>query len=126
METLTPLQEVIKGKVEFIILVHPLIPLSEAIEDLTGGVGNEIHITDILDRNKFWQEELMNVNNEFLFGCVTGAFDGWRDEEPMIARQGITRMHSYTILEAKEVEGKRLMKIRYPIQALTFTVTHDH
>lgn len=108
-----PLQEVIKGKLAFVELVHPLTPLSEAIEDLTGGVGNEIHISDILDRNKFWKEELMNVNNDFLFGCVTGTFDDWRDEEePMIARQGITRMHSYTILEAKEVEGKRLMKIR--------------
>lgn len=43
----------------------------EGIEDLTGGVTTELFTTDILDKERFWQE-LMRVNEEFLFGCSTG------------------------------------------------------
>ena len=50
----------------------------EAIEDLTGGVTTELFTTDILDKNKFWSEEIMKVNEEFLFSCATGTFDRWQ------------------------------------------------
>ena len=52
---------------------------SEAIEDLTGGVTTDLLSTDILDRDKFWSEEIMKVNEEFLFSCSTGRFDKWQD-----------------------------------------------
>ncbi|TID20536.1 cysteine proteinase [Venturia nashicola] len=81
--------------------------VGEGIEDLTGGVTTELYSTDILDKEKFWKEELMNVNKEFLFGC--GTMDGKHGE-----RNGILEKHAYSIMEAREVEGKRLLKLRNP------------
>ncbi|KAL9597645.1 MAG: hypothetical protein Q9179_004192 [Wetmoreana sp. 5 TL-2023] len=83
----------------------------EAIEDLTGGVTTELLTTDILDTEKFWTDELMKVNEEFLFGCATGRFDKWQgsqDAEEKGARKGVIRM------SAVELKGERLLKIRNP------------
>ncbi len=33
---------------------------------------------DILDTTKFWSDETMKVNNEFLFGHATGNSDNWQ------------------------------------------------
>ncbi|KAL8943829.1 MAG: hypothetical protein Q9216_000822 [Gyalolechia sp. 2 TL-2023] len=89
----------------------------EAIEDLTGGVTTELLTTDILDTDKFWSDEVMKVNDEFLFGCATGRFDKWQGslsgEEPG-ARKGVVRMHAYSIQEAREIKGERLLRIRNP------------
>jgi hypothetical protein len=46
------------------------------LEDLTGGVTSEVYTTDILDTDYFWKEELLKVNEEFLFGCASGIFGG--------------------------------------------------
>lgn len=54
---------------------------SEAIEDLTGGVTTELFTTDILDKDKFWSEEIMKVNEKFLFSCATGTFDSWQGSD---------------------------------------------
>ena len=89
----------------------------EAIEDLTGGVTTELFTTDILDKEKFWSEEIMKVNDEFLFGCATGTFDKWQgsDQASRIgARNDIVRMHAYSIQEAKEIKGERLCRLRNP------------
>ncbi|KAL8910366.1 MAG: hypothetical protein Q9171_004320 [Xanthocarpia ochracea] len=67
----------------------------EAIEDLTGGVTTELLTTDILDTDKFWSDEIMKVNDEFLFGCATGRFDNWQgstDAEEKGARKGVLRL----------------------------------
>lgn len=50
----------------------------EALEDLTGGVTTELFTSDILDTDKFWTDEIMKVNKDFLFGCATGMFDYWQ------------------------------------------------
>jgi hypothetical protein len=87
---------------------------SEAIEDLTGGVTTEILSSNILDKDKFWKEELMKVNKEFLFGCSTGFLSNWLapdDDEPK-ERKGIAEMHAYSIMEAREIDGKRLVRLR--------------
>lgn len=94
---------------------QPLIRASEAIEDLTGGVTTELFTTDILDKAKFWSEEIMQVNKEFLFGCATGTFDRWQDSDVASrigARDNIVRMHAYSIMEAKEIKGHRLLRVR--------------
>ncbi|KAF2837664.1 cysteine proteinase [Patellaria atrata CBS 101060] len=81
--------------------------VGEGIEDLTGGVTTEVFATDILDKDKFWNEELMKVNQEFLFGC--GQMGGKYGE-----RQGIQENHAYSIMAAKEIDGERLLKLRNP------------
>ena len=40
--------------------------VGEGIEDLTGGVTSEVLSSNILDKDRFWSEELMKVNEEFL------------------------------------------------------------
>ncbi|EMC99760.1 hypothetical protein BAUCODRAFT_30166 [Baudoinia panamericana UAMH 10762] len=81
--------------------------VGEAIEDLTGGVTSELHATDILSREDFWENELSKVNRQFLFGCgQSRGFDG--------DRRGIQHRHAYSVMEAREVDGKRLVKLRNP------------
>lgn len=77
----------------------------EGIEDLTGGVTTELFATDVLDKDKFWEEELMNVNKQFLFGC--GQMGGIYGQ-----RRGILEKHAYSIMEARDIDGKRLLKLR--------------
>ncbi|KAL8827416.1 MAG: hypothetical protein Q9191_003199 [Dirinaria sp. TL-2023a] len=86
----------------------------EAIEDLTGGVTTEIFTSDLLDTDKFWNEELMSVNDEFLFGCYTGFFDSWQGFGAWADRKDIVALHAYSILEAREVKGERLLRLRNP------------
>lgn len=81
----------------------------EGIEDLTGGVTSEIYTKDILDKEYFWKEELMKVNEEFLFGCSTGMWGiGWGD------RRGIVELHAYSVMKAVEVDGHRLLLLKNP------------
>ena len=91
--------------------------VGEAIEDLTGGVTTEFFSTDILDRDQFWKEELLNVNKDFLFGCATGFFSNWLDpnyDGPPRERRGISEGHAYSIMDAREINGQRLLKLRNP------------
>jgi hypothetical protein len=81
--------------------------VGEGIEDLTGGVTSEVFATDILDKDKFWNEELLNVNKTFLFGC--GQMGGIYGE-----RRGIQEKHAYSIMETREIDGHRLLKLRNP------------
>jgi len=81
--------------------------VGEGLEDLTGGVTTEVFATDILDKEKFWYDELMRVNKEFLFGC--GQMGGIYGE-----RKGIMEKHAYSIMEAREIDGQRLLKLRNP------------
>lgn len=72
---------------------------------MTGGVTSELFTADILDKDRFWTDELMNVNIAFLFGL---AQMGGRYGE----RSGIIEKHAYSIMEAKELDNFRLLKIR--------------
>lgn len=77
----------------------------------------ELFTTDILDKDKFWTDEIMKVNDKFLFGCSTGSFDKWLDSDVASlpgARGGIMRLHAYSIMDAVEKKGKRLVKVRNP------------
>ena len=80
---------------------------------MTGGVTSELFAADILDKDKFWAEELMNVNKLFLFGLSQM---GGRYGE----RRGIIEKHAYSIMEARELDNFRLLKIRYTSVPPTF------
>lgn len=59
----------------------------------------------------------MKVNDEFLFSCATGIFDRWQGSDVASAygaRENIVRMHAYSIMEAREIKGHRLLKVRNP------------
>jgi hypothetical protein len=59
----------------------------------------------------------MKVNEEFLFGCGTGLFSNWLDpmyRGPPRDRKGISENHSYSIMEAREIRGHRLLRLRNP------------
>ncbi|GLE04739.1 hypothetical protein PINS_up013718 [Pythium insidiosum] len=79
----------------------------EGVEDLTGGVTSEIVCEDILDRDRFWREELTKVNKELLFAC---AISGVR----AFAVHGIIVNHAYSVLKAVEVNGQRFVQVRNP------------
>ncbi|KAI1800021.1 cysteine proteinase [Daldinia bambusicola] len=81
----------------------------EGIEDLTGGVTSELYTTDILDKEYFWKEELMKVNDEFLFGCSTGMWGSYWGE-----RKGIYELHAYSIMKAVDIDGQRLVLLKNP------------
>jgi len=81
---------------------------SEGVEDLTGGVTTELLTSDILDTDEFWENEIMKVNKEFLFGCSTGLLDGGYGN-----RDGISEGHAYVLMEARVLKsGQRLVKLR--------------
>ncbi|KAL4965201.1 calpain-like protein [Aspergillus stella-maris] len=91
--------------------------VGEAVEDLTGGVTSDVLTNNILDKDKFWSEELMQVNKEFLFGCGTGLYSNWlapNHRQPPRDRKGISEQHSYSIMDVKEIDGVRLVKLRNP------------
>lgn len=82
----------------------------EGIEDLTGGVNVSIDTEDILDKDVLW-DELKLVNKKFLFGCSSrrGMDSLPADDE------GFVRGHAYTVLEARELDGWRLLRLKYVI-----------
>lgn len=71
----------------------------EGIEDLTGGIASFVRSENVLDKDKLWQE-LMQVNESFLFGCATRK---GRDSESA-DDEGFIRGHAYTVLAAHEVD----------------------
>ncbi|KLJ11642.1 hypothetical protein EMPG_13182 [Blastomyces silverae] len=90
--------------------------VGEAIEDLTGGVTSEIRSRDILDKERFWKGDLINVNKKFVFGCATGLYGRWLypDHYSSKERSGIHECHAYSIMDAKEINGQRLLRVRNP------------
>lgn len=77
----------------------------EAVEDLTGGVSTSILCQDIMDRDRFWTEELLQVNKTFLFGASMS----WGPED-----KGLVGNHAYSVLRAVEAKGKRFVLVRNP------------
>ena len=71
----------------------------------------ELFSVDILDKDKFWTDRLMNVNKLFLFGL--SQMGGVHGE-----RAGIIESHAYSIMEARELDNFRLLKIRYDLMFL--------
>ncbi|KAJ3828949.1 hypothetical protein F5880DRAFT_1502696 [Lentinula raphanica] len=103
----------------------------EAIEDLTGyaqasespshsstmfysGVSTFIPTSDILDIDRFWNEELLKANQDRLFGCSFDGLDGTRSGDYNASISGLIGDHAYSVLRAVEVKGKRFVVLRNP------------
>ncbi|KAG5637238.1 hypothetical protein H0H81_005283 [Sphagnurus paluster] len=86
----------------------------EAIEDLTGGVTSFIYTKDVLDPDRFWNEELLLANTDRLFGCSFNNLDSSRSGEEGATVNGLIGAHAYSILRAVEAQGKRFVVIRNP------------
>ncbi|KAG0372535.1 hypothetical protein BGX24_000132 [Mortierella sp. AD032] len=81
---------------------------AEGIEDLTGGTASMMFTSDILDRDRFWEEEMKEVNKHTLMGC----FIQFEEENP--EKHGIQSGHAYSVLSVAEYEGERLVHVRNP------------
>ncbi|CAI5977297.1 unnamed protein product [Closterium sp. NIES-64] len=79
----------------------------EGVEDLTGGVTSEIITRDILDKDRFWTDELTKVNKELLFACAISGVNA-------VSVNGIITNHAYSVLQAVEIKGTRLVHVRNP------------
>lgn len=77
---------------------------SEGIEDLTGGVAVVINPEDIMDKERFWKEQLSQVNEKYLFGGGTKATPS----------RGFVGGHAYTVLRTYEEGDLKLLKLRNP------------
>lgn len=83
---------------------------SEAVEDMTGGVGTTIASSKILDKDKLWRE-LAGSDGQFVF-ALSAMGTGWDR-----TRNGLALGHAYSVLQATEAtdeDGKRhrLVQIR--------------
>ncbi|KAG9093462.1 hypothetical protein FRC07_011459, partial [Ceratobasidium sp. 392] len=85
---------------------------SDAIEDLTGGVSTVFHVHDILDTDKFWEDELSKVNQGRLFGCYLYRLAGGVQDD--IEINGLLTGHAYSVISATEINGKRFLRVRNP------------
>ncbi|KIM33740.1 hypothetical protein M408DRAFT_325348 [Serendipita vermifera MAFF 305830] len=85
----------------------------EGIEDLTGGVCYSLPLVDILDPNKLW-EELSQPNRSILYGCALQGLDNERSLNTANRVHGLVTGHAYTVLHAKEYNGKRFVVVRNP------------
>jgi hypothetical protein len=86
----------------------------DAIEDLTGGVSTLLQSKDILDPDRFWDEELLRATKDRLFGCSFNDLDSTRSGVTGAQVQGLVGGHAYSVLRAVGVKGKRFLVIRNP------------
>ncbi|KAJ7720017.1 cysteine proteinase [Mycena metata] len=87
---------------------------SEGVEDLTGGVSSFIQSKDILDKDKFWKDELSNANRDRIFACSFQGLNPARHGDYNATISGIRGKHSYAVLKTLEYKGKRFLMIRNP------------
>ncbi|KAG0230208.1 hypothetical protein B0O80DRAFT_451534 [Mortierella sp. GBAus27b] len=87
----------------------------EGLEDLTGGTASMLFTCDILDKDRFWREEMQQVNKTTLMGCSIN-YDSHETE-----KNGIQSGHAYSVLRVAEFHGHRLVHIRNPWGAIEWT-----
>ncbi|KAJ7364635.1 hypothetical protein DFH08DRAFT_839665 [Mycena albidolilacea] len=87
---------------------------SEGVEDLTGGVSRFIGSRDILDKDRFWEEELLNANKDRIFACSFHGLSPARNGDLNATISGLRSKHSYAVLKTLEFKGKRFLVLRNP------------
>lgn len=69
---------------------------------------------DILDVDKFWNDELLKSNKDRLFGCWFKTLDGVRSGLTNATVDGLVGNLSHSVIRAIEVKGKRFVVLRNP------------
>ncbi|PPR06288.1 hypothetical protein CVT24_001094 [Panaeolus cyanescens] len=89
---------------------------AEAIEDLTGGVSNNVLTRDILDPDRFWSDEMVLANTASRLLCVSMLpLDKTRNgAKSTIPVNGLQDNHAYSVLRVQECKGKRFVVLRNP------------
>ncbi|KAL0581775.1 hypothetical protein V5O48_000252 [Marasmius crinis-equi] len=89
--------------------------VSEAVEDMTGGVSTSVPTKDIFDSEVFWTNELLKANVDRMFGCVYRSLDRTRNgSSSSPSLNGLIGDHCYSVLRAVEYRGKRFVILRNP------------
>ncbi|KAG9292488.1 hypothetical protein G9A89_001561 [Geosiphon pyriformis] len=81
--------------------------VGQGLEDLTGGVCTTLITSEIMNVERFWKEELSNVNQNVLFAAQ-------RDPGTTADGKGLADGFTYCIFKAVEFDGKRLLKMGNP------------
>ena len=76
------------------------------------GVSSTILCRDILDKDKFWQEELINANKDRLFACWFKMLPGMQRNNSV---NGLEGSLSYSVVRAVEIKDKRFIVVRDPL-----------
>ncbi|KAJ6589388.1 hypothetical protein B0H19DRAFT_1248934 [Mycena capillaripes] len=87
---------------------------NEGVEDLTGGVSSFVQSKDILDKDKFWQEELLKANKDRIFACSFQGLNPTRNGDFDATISGLHSKHSYAVLKTLDFKEKRFLVIRNP------------
>lgn len=69
--------------------------------------------SDILDKDRFWNEEMKQVNKSTLMGCSINF------QETEAEKHGIQSGHAYSVLRTAEWEGERLVHVSWDIRTDT-------
>ncbi|KAJ3573576.1 hypothetical protein NP233_g2348 [Leucocoprinus birnbaumii] len=79
------------------------------------GVSSTILTKDILDPDRFWTDELLRTNHDRLFNAAYDEYQNSRNPKDDLSEiEGLIGGHSYSILKAIEVGGKRFLMMRNP------------
>jgi hypothetical protein len=86
----------------------------EALVDLTGGVGYQIKVKDYMSiSNELW-ENLQKCNQEdYLMGA---SIQSNSTKESEFKGTGLLTGHAYGMLKCVEINGKKLIHLRFPNQ----------
>ncbi|KAJ6589384.1 hypothetical protein B0H19DRAFT_1248929 [Mycena capillaripes] len=91
----------------------PSYACAQGVEDLTGGVSSFIQCKDILCKEKFWNEELLNANRDRLFSCSFQGLSPTRNGNFNATINGLWGNHAYSVLRTIEYTGKSGIKKRF-------------
>ncbi|KAK7017653.1 calpain catalytic domain-containing protein [Favolaschia claudopus] len=69
---------------------------------------------DILDHDRFWEDEILKAGTDRIIACSFQTLNSTRNGEPNATISGLQSRHSYSVLKALEYKGKRFLVIRNP------------
>ncbi|KAG8992345.1 hypothetical protein FRB90_001040 [Tulasnella sp. 427] len=85
----------------------------DGVEDLTGAIPTVLFTQDILDHEKFWKDDIMQVGRAGrILSCSTPESVLWKYDKPYY--EGVVARHAYSITKAIEYDHRKFVVIRNP------------